>query len=113
NTSLAVAVESPRNVLQRQPVTAEPESKASGPSDMEKVVKAADRARRDPSNQTTMMINGSEIVYRLVHAFLPDYDDKLSGVSYRSGVKDIDVDASGGSISITVGNEFILATKAD
>jgi hypothetical protein len=110
NGLLPVASASPRNVLQRQ--TAAPEEKTSGPTDMERVLKAADRARRDPSNQTTMMINGSEIVYRLVHAFLPDYDDKLSGVSYRAGVKDVDVDASGGSIAITVGTEFILATNA-
>jgi hypothetical protein len=112
NGVLPVSMMSPSNVAQRQPAVADEEAKQSGPTDMERVVKAADRARRDPSNQTTMMINGSEIVYRLVHAFLPDYDDKLSGVSYRAGVKGVEVDASGGSISITFGNEFILATDA-
>jgi hypothetical protein len=113
NSSLPVALASPPNVVQRQPATAEPASNTSGPSEIERVVKAADRARRDPSNQTTMMINGSEIVYRLVHVFLPDYDDKLSGVGYRAEVKGVDVDVSGGSISITVGNEFVLATNAN
>ena len=110
NAPLPVVSAAPRNVVQRQTAAAEEET--SAPTDMERVVKAADRARRDPSNQTTMMINGSEIVYRLVHAFLPDYDDKLSGVSYRAGVKDVEVDAAGGSIAVTVGTEFILATNA-
>lgn len=110
---LDVKVGAPRNVLQRQPTAADAETKEKeGSSDIDKVVKAAERARRKSGDGTAMMINGAEIVYRLVHAFLPDYDDKMSGVGYRAGVKDVDVQGNMNSISITVGDEFILATTA-
>ena len=97
--------------VQRQAAATGAETK-DAPTDIDKVVRAAERARRNSGNATTMMINGAEIVYRLVHEFLPDYDDKMSGVGYRANVKDVEVEGDKSSISITVGNDFILATSA-
>lgn len=108
--NLSVKVTAPGKSLQRQPATAD--AGATAPlTEIDRVVRAADRARREPANATTMMINGSEIVYRLIHEFLPDYGSKISGVSYRAGLKEVGVEASKGSISITVGNDFILGTN--
>jgi len=109
--NLAVEITAPGK-LQRQPATAGAESTAAL-TDIDRIVRAAERARRESSNATTMMINGSEIVYRMIHEFLPDYDSKLSGVSYRAGLKEVGVEAEKGSISITVGNDFIFGTNKD
>lgn len=111
NSPLTVTHAAAGGEIQRQPAATGGNTKEA-PTDIDKVVRAAERARRDSSNATTMMINGAEIVYRLVHEFLPDYNDKMSGVSYRASVKDVDVQGDKSSISITVGNDFILGTSA-
>jgi hypothetical protein len=107
NSNFAVEIAAPGKLLQRQPAT-EDAGPAAALTDVEKAVRAAERARREPTNATMMMIRGSEIVYRLIHEFLPDYDSKISGVSYRASLKEVDVQAANGTISITVGNDFIL-----
>jgi hypothetical protein len=59
-----------------------------------------------------MMINGSEIVYRLVHEFLPHYDSRISGVGYEASLKQVSVVPDKGStIEIKVGNDFIFGTN--
>lgn len=110
NGPLAVRLAAPGKVIQRQPAAAKVDSPAAL-SDLEKVVHAANRARRDSSNATSVMINGSEIVYRLVHEFLPDYDSKISGVGYGANLKKISVVADKGSVDIKVGNDFIFGTN--
>ncbi len=111
NNPLAVTNAARGGAIQRQAAGASANPKEE-PSEIDRVVRAAERARRDSSNATSMMINGSEIVYRLIHEFLPDYSDKMSGVGYRANVKEVDVQGDKNSISITVGNDFILGTSA-
>lgn len=110
NDPLAVTTAARRGEIQRQAAATDADPK-DAPTDIDKVVRAAERAQRKSDNATSMMINGSEIVYRLVHEFLPDYDDKISGVGYRANVKDVEVEGDKSSISITVGNNFILGTN--
>jgi hypothetical protein len=98
--------------LQRQPAAAPAGSQTVGALDeVGKAVRAAERARRDPNNQTAMMISGSEIVYRLIHAFLPDYASRISGVGYEEKLQGVRVEISNASISITVGSQFVLSTN--
>jgi hypothetical protein len=111
NNPLAVTNAARGGAIQRQAAGASASPK-DAPTDIDKVVRAAERARRDSSNATSMMINGSEIVYRLIHEFLPDYNDKMSGVGYRANVKEVEVQGDKNSISVTVGNDFILGTSA-
>jgi hypothetical protein len=59
-----------------------------------------------------MLINGSEIVYRLIDLYLPTYRDLVSGVSYDTSVERIRTEATaGGTVSISVGKRFILETN--
>jgi hypothetical protein len=78
----------------------------------DRVLRAADRARRHPDDRVRMLINGSEIVYRLIDLYLPTYRDLVSGVSYDTSVETIRTEATaGGTVSISVGKRFILETN--
>ncbi|HJU55665.1 MAG TPA: DUF4157 domain-containing protein [Pyrinomonadaceae bacterium] len=92
--------------IQRQPEARDEET--------EKILRAAGRAGREPDDQTSMMIRGSEITYRLISRYLPAYSDKLSGVGYDQRVKGVKAEKTGkDNISVTVGRDFILGTNAD
>ena len=108
--SLNSLVHPRRGALQRQAASTPAGSQNVEPDEVGKAVRAAERARRDPKNQTAMMINGSEIVYRLIQAFLPDYANRISGVGYEEKQQGVRVEISNTSISITIGQQFILGT---
>jgi hypothetical protein len=78
-----------------------------------KVLCAADRARKNPKDDTRMMINGAEIVYRLARLYLPAQADRISGVGYSGILDGVRVDTARGSISITVGKRFVLGTSGE
>jgi hypothetical protein len=90
--------------LQRKEMTAE--------TKLDRVLRAAARARRDPEDRVHMLRNGSEIVYRLIDLYLPTYSHLLSGVSYDASVATIRAETTAGdTVSIKVGKQFILETN--
>lgn len=91
--------------LQRKEMAAE--------AKLDRVLRAAARARSDPNDRVRMLISGSEIVYRLIDIYLPAFSDLLSGVSYDPSVASIVADTTAGdTVSIRVGKKFILETNS-
>lgn len=99
--------ESARTVQRRGESEKEDESESKAAS----VARAAERSRRNSGDRTRMMINASEIVYRLIDLFMPDYKDRISSVGYEESLKQVRVDVSGSSLQITVGKAFVLGTS--
>ncbi|MGH8572953.1 MAG: DUF4329 domain-containing protein, partial [Gammaproteobacteria bacterium] len=98
--------------IQRQPATASDETvKAEGERD--KILAAAERARKDRGSATTMTIRAAEIVYRMIALFMPDYSDRISGVGFDAGVARLRVDARRGSFSVAVGEQFVMSLEAN
>jgi hypothetical protein len=91
--------------LQRKELTAEAKH--------QRVLRAADRARRYPDDRVRMAANGSEIVYRLIDLYIPTFKDLLSGVSYEPSVATVRAEATAGdTVSIKIGKAFILETNS-
>lgn len=97
-------------VMQRKTTTESPVDKPQRDPEEEKVLRAADRARSNPKDGTVMFLSAAEIVYRLVHSHLASYEGLISGVGYSEAVKGVSVEASENSVSITVGQDFVLGT---
>jgi hypothetical protein len=93
-----------------QPQLFRPPEVDEGAQEIASILRAADRARKAPDDRTRMLINGSAMVYRLIHVYLPDRADRVSGVSYDPTVRGVRVDEEKGGISIAVGKEFVLGT---
>lgn len=74
------------------------------------VLRAAARAQQAPNDQTRLMLSGSEIAYRLIKAYLPEYNDLVSSVGYSAGVKGVRATKSGNNVDLTVGKDFVLST---
>ena len=78
-----------------------------------KVLCAADRARKNPKDDTRMMLSAAEIVYRLANLYLPDLAKRISGVGFSRSVEGIRVETDQDSISITAGREFVLGVTGE
>jgi hypothetical protein len=87
--------------------------KETSPGDtLDRVLRAARRARRHRNDRVRMLLDGSEIVDLLIDLYFPTYGDRLSGVTYDDTVGTIRAEAdSAGTVSIIVGKKFILETK--
>ncbi len=107
-------------LLQRDTVESECEAarKEQDPEKMRdpeevKVLCAADRARKNPKDDTRMMLSASEIVYRLARLYFPKQADQIGGVGFSGALEGVRVETSRNSISITVGRQFVLGTTGE
>ena len=97
-------------VLQREPSPPPIGQAGGGPADpeLEPVLRAAARATK--ASGPAAMIAASEVVYRLIRLYLPNYAEAISGVGYDEkgeGIVARRAGAKGANIDVTVGRGFV------
>ena len=82
-------------------------------ADVARILRAADRAQKEPDDRTGMFLRGSEIAYRIISKFLAHYSDRISGAGCNDTVDGVKAERSGrNNISVTIGRAYVLSLNA-